>query len=309
MSRVQKSRTTETNNRRRVLKIGIVALLITLVATFMAMGIFTRLFRGEPTKMVENSSTLGHQEDWAVYMSTIDNDKVGSIMVDLGLNAVAPVKSKAGLLKINITLNQTLSNGLPGAEEHEVLGGVSERLAHELRLNNGAIFAGHLFCQGTLSLYFYVDGSSPYDQTVVRVFSNHQSHRYEAQLEQDPEWRTYRELLYPLPIQLQSIHNQKVVNNLRDSGDKLEVKRPVDHLIYFETEADIDRFLKEVEGKGFEIVSREPTELEGYRWLLLLRRDDPVDNRSVDEYVLFLWQKAQDTNGDYDGWGSTIVRE
>jgi hypothetical protein len=67
--------------------------------------------------------------------------------------------------------------------------------------------------------------------------------------------------------------------------------------------------LAEIKGEGFTVVAREPTDAAGFSWSVLLRRDDPVDPTSVDEYVLYLWQKAHDTNGDYDGWGSTIVRE
>ncbi len=43
--------------------------------------------------------------------------------------------------------------------------------------------------------------------------------------------------------------------------------------------------------------------------ILSLERNDPVDSQSVDDYVLYLWQKAQDAHGDYDGWGSSIVKE
>ncbi|MCU0240152.1 MAG: ribonuclease E inhibitor RraB [Pyrinomonadaceae bacterium] len=34
-----------------------------------------------------------------------------------------------------------------------------------------------------------------------------------------------------------------------------------------------------------------------------------VDYESVNEYVMFLWQKAQEFNGNYDGWETFIVND
>ncbi len=310
MCPAQRNPSTEDSSKHIAFKFWVVALILTIVVTFIAMGLFTKLFRGQPTQVnTEISFTPGHQEDWAAYMSTIDNDKAGSILVDLGLKAIAPIMSKDRRLRINVAINEPSLNGLPGADEHELLGRLSEQLAHELKSSAGAVFAGHLFCQGTLSLYFYLGETSSFQETVTRVFDNYRNHRYEVQLDKEHNWQTYMELLYPLPIQMQSIHNQKVVDHLRKSGDKLEKKRPVDHMIYFKSETDIDRFLNEIKGKGFQVVGKQQTELEGYSWSVLLRRNDPVDPQRVDEYVLYLWQKAHDANGEYDGWGSTIVRE
>jgi uncharacterized protein (TIGR01619 family) len=250
-----------------------------------------------------------HQEDWATYLSTIDNEKVGSIMVDLGLKSIVPIPSKPIRLRIDVPMNHPSESGLPLQEEFESLNKIDEKLSTTLSSKTGAIYAGHLYCQGTVSLYYYAADSTYFEAAITEAMSTFPAYTYAYKVDREENWPTYLELLYPLPIQMQSIHNQKVVDNLRKSGDRLEKKRPVDHMILFKTDKDIDRFLGEIKGSGFALVSREQTEIDGYSWAVLLRRDDPVDPKSVDEYVLYLWQKAQDANGDYDGWGSTIVRE
>ena len=280
-----------------------------LVWLGLSMGIFNKLFGKKGNAAITATSPItGHREDWAVYLSTIDNDKVGSVLVDLGLKALAPVSSKPRRLRVDVAMNYPGGNGLPMQSEFERLNEIEEKLSVTLK-SLGAIYAGHLYCQGTMSLYYYLGEDDEFETALSRAMAVFPSYKYEYKLDKEPNWESYAELLYPLTIQMQSIHNQKVVDNLRNNGDKLDVKRPVDHLIYFKTEPDLARFLNEIKGKGFEVVSRERTDLEEYTWSVLLRRDDPVDPKSVDDYVLYLWQKALDANGDYDGWGSTIVKE
>jgi len=36
---------------------------------------------------------------------------------------------------------------------------------------------------------------------------------------------------------------------------------------------------------------------------------DKVNLESVDEYVLSLWQFAEECNGDYDGWETSVEKE
>jgi len=42
---------------------------------------------------------------------------------------------------------------------------------------------------------------------------------------------------------------------------------------------------------------------------LHVRRIDKVDQNSVDEYVIYLWKLANDCNGDYDGWETSIEKD
>lgn len=298
--------------RMRVLlgTFGIVAFLSTFACLFLYMGIFNTIFgkKGNTPDTVV-SPALSHQEDWAAYLTTIDNDKVGSILVDLGLKALYPIANKSRRLRIDVAMNYAGENGLPTQSEFESLNEIDEKLNAALKRGIGAIYAGHLYCQGTMSLYYYFGEDVSFETVLSESMSAFPRYRYDYKLDNEQNSESYSELLYPLPIQMQSIHNQKVINSLRNSGDKLDVKRPVDHLIYFKNEADLAHFLSEIKGKGFEIVSQERTEVEEYKWSVLLRRDDPVDPTSVDDYVLYLWQKAHEANGDYDGWGSTIVRD
>ncbi|MEQ1605363.1 MAG: DUF695 domain-containing protein [Pyrinomonadaceae bacterium] len=272
------------------------------------MGIFNTLF-GKNRNTLEKSPAISHKEDWAPYLTTVDGDKVGSILVDLGLKPIAPIANKPMRLRVGVIMNSPSENGLPMQSEFDVLNAIEDKISDSLTLGVGAVRAGHLYFNGTMYLYYYLGRGDAFESKLVDSMSGFSNYKYEYKLDDEPSWESYVELLYPLPIQMQSIQNQKVIDHLRSSGDKLDVKRPVDHFIYFKTETDLERFLNEIKGNGFEIVSRERAEVDDYKWSVLLRRDDPIDPESVDNYVLYLWQKAYEANGDYDGWGSTIVRE
>ena len=296
---------------RFLLGFGIVVILAASI--FIVMGFFSKLFnqKNEETKQsIANQSTPAHREEWTVYLSTINNNRVGSIVVDLGLRNVAPITNRPNLLSFSLTMNSPGSEGLSSAEESDTLNQIEEAITKSLEEKHGAVYAGHLNAEGKLRSYYYFGETSHHEKTISEVMAIFPQYKFEYKLTDDKSWQTYFEILYPLPIQMQSIQNAGVVRSLQKSGDKLEKKRQVDHWIYFKTEADRENFLVTIKGKGFKVINKEFVgELEVMPFKLRIARDDKVDHRSVDEYVLDLWQIAQDCNGDYDGWETSIVRD
>lgn len=107
-------------------------------------------------------------------------------------------------------------------------------------------------------------------------------------------------------VQLES--NIKVLNALKNAGDKLIVSREVFHWIYFGNENDLNNYLKEIESKGFVFVSSNKIE-DKLPYQLQIKRIDKVDPKSVDEYVIYLWQEAIKFRGEYDGWETSVEKE
>lgn len=108
---------------------------------------------------------------------------------------------------------------------------------------------------------------------------------------------------------MQVIQNGKVIENLQRHGDALEKERAVDHWIYFTDSNDRDNFINSIRDLKFDIVEKGETNSDELPLSLQLSRVDMVDYDSVNEYVLFLWQKAKEFNGDYDGWETFIVKD
>jgi regulator of RNase E activity RraB len=41
---------------------------------------------------------------------------------------------------------------------------------------------------------------------------------------------------------------------------------------------------------------------------LLVSREDTTTEENIDEVVLYLWETAQEFDGEYDGWETSVVR-
>jgi regulator of RNase E activity RraB len=113
-----------------------------------------------------------------------------------------------------------------------------------------------------------------------------------------------------MPDQLQMMLNGRVIRNLEKNDDQLEIERMVDHWIYFKTIADQEKFSTAVAALGFTVLSKNLKDTTSeFRYELNIGRLDKVDYGSVNNYVLDLWELANQNNGSYDGWGCPAVKK
>ena len=100
-----------------------------------------------------------------------------------------------------------------------------------------------------------------------------------------------------------------MVDNLEKNGDTLTKARPVDHWIYFKSEKGRNEFLSKIETLNFNIIGKDETTSFGdFPYKLHISRVDNVAHDVVDDYVLELWELAQECNGDYDGWETSVEK-
>ncbi|MCL2132103.1 MAG: ribonuclease E inhibitor RraB [Lentimicrobiaceae bacterium] len=119
------------------------------------------------------------------------------------------------------------------------------------------------------------------------------------------KWGSYFNSLFPSPQQSQSIANRRVIDQLKKHGDSLTKEREVFHWIYFKTEKDRESYLDKIKNDNFTVVNKQKGKGK-YRYGLEIKRVDKVDLDSVDKYVIYLWRLANETNGDYDGWETSV---
>lgn len=272
------------------------------------MGIFDFLKRSNGNRDSAPHVTA-HEENWAAYLSTIDGDAVGSIVVDLGLRDIAPVAGLTELLIVEIPMHRASDNGLPSNDEFPILASIERSFEDILTGRINAIFAGHLHCEGTMSLYFYIAPGTDSDDLLQRSIQPFKDYSFEYRVKPDPDWEGFFDFLYPSPIQHQRLANEGVIQNLLKHGDNLEKERKVEHWIYFASEADRSRFLDSIADQGFSVEDLSEDEDYELPYKAQISREDKVTLEATDEYILDLWQKAQDFNGNYDGWETFIVKD
>lgn len=275
------------------------------------MGLFDKLFgKKETESKPENlGDTFYHDEDWDFYFSNVD-DIIGSFYVDLGLSKIAPVKDKPNLVWISLKMNNAREDGLSSNEESETLYAIEDRIQNYILKNHTAFYAGRLTSNSTRDFYFYFGETTLYDRTISEAMVAFPSYSYDFGSKEDPEWSTYSDFIYPNPKQFQSIQNRKVVDNLEENGDPLTKERQVDHWIYFNTRNDRENFLIKIKDEGFKIINEDfDKESSDFPYSLQIARVDKVDIDSVNDYILNLWDLADECNGNYDGWETSVEKE
>ncbi len=238
------------------------------------------------------------------------NDKLGSIFVDLGLRKVAPIADKPNVVWVSIKMNNPREDGLSSQEESGLLGDIEDALVQKIISKHNAIYVGRLTSSGDRDLYFYFGDTTLYDKTISEVMVTYPKYQFDFGSKEDKEWGGYFDFLYPLPQQFQSIQNRRVIEQLEKGGDKLTKERDVFHWIYFKSDSDREKFLEKIKNDKFSIVDKGSDKSWGeFAYRLQIKRVDKVDQKSVDEYVIYLWKLANEMGGEYDGWETSIEKD
>jgi uncharacterized protein (TIGR01619 family) len=267
------------------------------------MGIFDKLFKKKETVEPQQE----YHPEWDFYFSNVD-DKFSSIAVDLALSRIAPIQSQHNLVWISITMNNPRPDGLSSNEESGILGEIEDAIEASLKNKFEATFCGRLTSNNFRDLYFFLGDSTLYDKSISEIMVAYPNYQYEYGIKEDPDWEGYFDFLYPLPTQMQSILNRRVIDNLESHGDGLTKERPVFHWMYFKSDSDRNRLLERIENDNFDIVNKSHGASYEYPFGLQISRVDKVDLNSVDEYVLKLWNLTNEVGGDYDGWETSIEK-
>ncbi len=277
------------------------------------MGIFKKLFGKKETKNESNIETTNnsYEEEWEFYFSNIE-DVIGSIFLDLGFADIAPVIDKPNMVWIALTMNNPREDGLSSDEEYDKLEEIENRLIKFITSKHSTFYVGRITSDSDRIFYFYFGDIILYDKTISEAMVAFPNYKYEFGTEEDKEWESYLEYLYPSPIEFQSIQNRKVVDSLEENGDPLTKERQVNHWIYFITEKDRENFLTKIENDGFDIINKDfikDDDDTSFPYSLQIARIDKVDIVSVNDYILNLWELATECNGNYDGWETSIEKD
>lgn len=149
---------------------------------------------------------------WNVYFTEV-RDNPASILVDLGLRAIAPLASHTCLLSVQIVMQRPAPDGLPCREESEGgLDAIEEAILAAVESGAmQAIHIGGITSDGRVCLYFYcppddggrTDGTradvaaSFLRRRVDAAMAAFGSYRYRCLERHEPGWDTYVDGLCP----------------------------------------------------------------------------------------------------------------
>lgn len=247
------------------------------------------------------------QEDWETYVLHI-KDRPISIMVDLGFENTPVTKENQNVLIVSLTLNRTQSDGLPLRADLGRLDTLENNLVDRLHGGLGAVYTGRYTSNSKRDFYFYTNDTSRYASLVQSVIEPY-AYTFTTICKRDPDLSNYREVLYPTAAEMQRIYNRRMIEHLVKAGDPLTAPRAVDHLIFFKTESDRKKFAEIVIEKRFSIIQAgEEKGIKDRPFSLEVSRTDRVDEDSIEEVSLYLWELALKFGARYEGWETFVVK-
>lgn len=247
---------------------------------------------------------MSDADDGDFYPCFVD-DQPASIFLNLRHEHEPPPSSCSTLYTILIRMLDAGEHGMGTAEEAEVLSPVEDALSAAADAKLGMIFVGRLRGSGIWQITMYGPAEQREALEVLVRGLAIADRRCEITARPDAAWRYYRETLLPDAERRQWMEDRRVVETLEDHGDALSIPRRVDHWAAFETPAACQQFVEAVSAHGFVLDST--TESEGV-FGAHVYRTDPVALAHIHEVVMTLWEIADDVDGSYDGWETSVER-
>ena len=246
------------------------------------------------------------QHDWEPYIGRV-NDKLASILVDLGLRLEIPDSTRPWLLWVWLKLKSPRPDGLSDWSEFELLSAIEDRLTQSLSQKCNAILSGSITTLGRREFYYYGANPELLESVVNDTKKTFREYEFEWGSQEDSNWRQYNEVLLPSDEQTECIQNRKVLEVLKKNGDTLTTPRDFSHWAYFKVPGDRERFKDEIQALGYGIVSQSENPEDEFVHGICFVRCQLVSQSEIDNAVLELSRIARKFDGSYDGWETQVV--
>lgn len=251
-------------------------------------------------------------EDWGGYLCRWSDGQLASVRLNLGLALLEfdPRVKYTKRIQLSVMLKNPNEDGLPIKEEEETLYHIEDLLESVIKEKEG-ILAGFLRWDKRLSIFAYVEDEKGYEEAfAVALKEQFSDYEYKFWVDEDKEWETYFNALYPDKYNYQGVLNNKLIYQIQMDGDTM-VPRVLEHCLYFKTQKARKEFLEKVETEGFRRIDKREDEVvdetNEYPYQIVVGRED--DFRNANSVTWYLMETAEELEGYYDGWGCITVKE
>jgi regulator of RNase E activity RraB len=251
--------------------------------------------------------------EWDFYITAIGDDPA-FVFLDLSLARQLPT-DRPIQVRVKVHFRRPRADGLLERDEYGALQAIEDGLGEVLLEAIEGRLVGRVTTRGLRDFVYYAPRRDGAEAAVQLAMCDFPLYRFETEIEEDPTWSLYLDLLCPTDRELQTILNRRVIDNLREHGDSLSVPREVDHHLDFPTREAREDFASEVEALGFTVTGRGDPGDEGrdedgddkQAWSIHLTRTHSVEWDTVNVVVAELVERARVNGGAYDGWGCVVV--
>ena len=250
-------------------------------------------------------------QEWNAYRSWID-DNPAVFRLNLALDEVAPIEGFSYCVRITIELKNPDENGFSTNERPQIYA-IEDQILRPLQSDKDILVAV-LTARGEVTWYFYSQAPEALQERLSATWDTSMGYTYQVECSEDKQWNFFLKGLYPNIYEKQTIYNREILSACQKHDDQVEVPRPIEHWLYFDTEQDMLSAIEKAAALGFTVYSSEKVVPEegkevqedlGY-CLILSKENTPID---IDGDTWDLIDIALDTHGGYDGWETILVKE
>jgi regulator of RNase E activity RraB len=243
--------------------------------------------------------------DWDAYFCQIDGHPA-SVATDLDFRRFAPLPDKTWLIQISVHLLDPDGFGFPKSNELETLSAIEDGLACALHESLEGILVGRAAFHKQRLYFFYAAHGDAAAACVAKVMMDFPGYQVELALGTEDQWETYFDFLLPDEREFLRIQNRKILAELELSGDNPEEPRLIKHQILFPDETTRQSFQANMVIQGFECTTFQNTVADDMPFILEVSRIETPTEEKMDHVVLLLWEMAEESGAEYDGWETEI---
>jgi hypothetical protein len=233
----------------------------------------------------------------------------GATIVNMSARNAAPVKELQLLLVTGLNVENCNTDGMPEQEVLSLLSRVSSAVKMGIDSSVLNMFVGTFTYQCERLDHYYIKDSSGVRRRLEKLYTDSfPGSKPVINIKMDKIWQDYLDFLYPNGLSLEFMINEKILKKLTEAGDQPDKERPVDHWIYFTSDADEQCFIPYALKQRFKIISKEKTDDIKRPFKLQISRADKVDLATISAITIDLKRVAMRCNGIYDKWETVLTK-
>jgi uncharacterized protein (TIGR01619 family) len=244
-----------------------------------------------------------------VYRAVVD-DRPAVFLVDLAAADHAPLDSHPIRLQVRVKLSSAREDGLRDASEADAINELEDVLVQRLEKAVDSVYVGRFTNAGhTVFVFYFPATHAEKVESSLPELVGALPHGYDPEwlTDEDADWDYYVEFLAPDLFARQQIENRRLLDELVSQGDLLDSMRTVDHRAYFPDEESATSAAEQLADAGFEIDEPGYPDEAG-RVPLDFRRIEQLADGRPDEFCAEVLEIVLPLDGEYDGWGTSVVR-
>ena len=252
------------------------------------------------------------EQNWQNYRTLI-NGNMASCTVNLDIFEQFTPDKFNKIVQVSLPYEAD-ENTMPTLDEHHRVVKELFKILVQASALSELLYAGHIFTEGHLKLYFYCDETT----ALFGVLDQFKENIEEISVQEDQNWDTYFDFLLPSPLEMKLNVTEEILDMLQQNGRDLADNYLVEHTFQFAEEQQMFQFMEEANLRDLSyhsmsysnapVIFEDEDDKEGF-YIVKIEQEMTLDNDDIFRYVEQFERLAEKFSGEYVGWESDTINQ